>query len=109
LADQLELGNDQLKVIPITFGDDTVADEIKKQIMRIEEEFSTDPVSVEWMNGNEGNRDAYYVKMCLFLMPEELSVVLLDGEGRIRGQYDGSSLEDMDRLMVEMKIILKKY
>jgi hypothetical protein len=42
-------------------------------------------------------------------MPEESDVVLVDFEKRIRGQYDVSSLEEMDRLIVEMKIILKRY
>jgi len=34
---------------------------------------------------------------------------LLDDQRRIRGYYDPQSREEVDRLIVELKILLKKY
>jgi hypothetical protein len=48
-------------------------------------------------------------KRCAFLMPPAKDVVLVDGERNIRGQYASSDREDMDRLLTEISIILKRY
>lgn len=77
--------------------------EFDRQVKRIEEEFSNDPVQVELKVPRN------FVRKCIFLMNETSNIVLLDKSGSIRGQYDGNSLDEMDRLIVEMKIILKKY
>jgi hypothetical protein len=39
----------------------------------------------------------------------EASVALVDHKNRIRGYYDGKDRDEVDRLIVEMKIILKQY
>jgi hypothetical protein len=49
------------------------------------------------------------LQQCALLMKPEASVVLLDHLRRIRGQYNGSSRDDVDRLLVEIDIILKNY
>ncbi len=36
-------------------------------------------------------------------------MILIDKEKRIRGFYDGTNREEVDRLIVEMKILLKSY
>ncbi len=46
---------------------------------------------------------------CVFLLKPSDNVVMVDSKMRIRGQYDLTDLEDADRLIMEMKIILKKY
>ena len=46
---------------------------------------------------------------CLFRVQEPWSVVLLDNENKIRGFYDGSRRDEMDRLDLELSILLKKY
>lgn len=46
---------------------------------------------------------------CFFLMEHKKNAVLVDTRQRIRGYYDLSSREEIDRLAVEIKIILKKY
>lgn len=48
-------------------------------------------------------------KRCAFLMPPNKDVVLVDSERSIRGQYESSDREDMDRLITEVTIILKRY
>lgn len=48
-------------------------------------------------------------KKCIFLVNEPNQAVLIDMEGRIRGYYDLRLREEVDRLRVELKILLKKY
>lgn len=48
-------------------------------------------------------------KRCVFMLEEPWTAVLIDEENRIRGYYQPTSLEEMDRLLVELKILLKKY
>lgn len=58
---------------------------------------------------NAGDLSEGFIRNCVFLMEEHTSVALVDHRNRIRGYYDGSDRDDIDRLIVEMKIILKKY
>lgn len=100
-----ELNIQQAELTVVVCGD--TKDMFSRQVNRIEDEFSADPVQVEWWirDGDESQ----FARQCILLMNDPLSFALLDKEGRIRGQYDGTSLDEMDRLIVEMKIILKKY
>lgn len=51
--------------------------------------------------------DEFYTCELLLQMP--WTTVLLDDQRRIRGYYDPQSREEVDRLIVELKILLKKY
>ena len=53
--------------------------------------------------------DEHIVRECILLMKPPASVALVDHKNRIRGYYDGSDRDEIDRLLVEMKIILKQY
>ena len=46
---------------------------------------------------------------CSLLLASPLDLVLVDGKKRIRGQYNSNNRDDVDRLMTELDIILKKY
>jgi hypothetical protein len=46
---------------------------------------------------------------CVFLVPAPSQAVLVDGQRRIRGYYDLRKRDEMDRLRVELKILLEKY
>lgn len=48
-------------------------------------------------------------RLCVFRVENPWQTVLFDKEGRIRGYYDVSNREELDRLRVEMKILQKKY
>lgn len=52
--------------------------------------------------------DVKLLKECFLLMKPPYSVVLIH-RNKIRGYYDGADLDEMDRLIVELKIILKQY
>lgn len=49
------------------------------------------------------------LKRCILLVKPPHSIVLVDNHNRIRGYYDGSHRDEIDRLIVEMSIILKQY
>jgi len=54
------------------------------------------------------NYDSFgWIVACAFRVSEPWSVVLLDEQNRIRGYYDGSRRDEMDRLDLELSIILK--
>lgn len=50
-----------------------------------------------------------YLKKCVLLIQSPNSIVLLDRKNRIRGHYDGTDRDELDRLEAELNIILKKY
>lgn len=50
-----------------------------------------------------------YLKKCVMLIESPNSIVLLDKTNRIRGYYDGTDRDELDRLEAELNIILKKY
>lgn len=57
-------------------------------------------------------RDAVTIEQlmdCFFIMEKGKNAVLVDKLKRIRGHYDLSKREEIDRLAVEVKIMLKKY
>jgi hypothetical protein len=55
---------------------------------------------------NAGTRQK--IKDCI-LLSKTTDLVLLDNQKRIRGYYSTQKLDDVDRLILEIKIILKKY
>ena len=46
---------------------------------------------------------------CVFMVKAPWNVVLMDSQKRIRGYYALGSREEVDRLIMEMQILLKKY
>jgi hypothetical protein len=96
----LDFKNDSL--VLVVFGSlDKVAE---GQLKRVDEEFGGDPIRkiniivdhAQW-------------RSCVFFLKEPFTLALVDYRGRIRGQYDPDDREDIDRLLTELTIILKKY
>jgi hypothetical protein len=48
-------------------------------------------------------------RQCTFFLNETQDAVVIDKLGRIRGQYDLNYLDDADRLILELEILLEKY
>jgi hypothetical protein len=48
-------------------------------------------------------------RACSFVMKAPWQTVLFDSLGRIRGYYDLGSRDEIDRLRVELKILLEQY
>jgi len=49
------------------------------------------------------------IKNCVLFLKEPWNAVLLDNQKRIRGYYKLGHRDEMDRIEVELKILLKKY
>jgi hypothetical protein len=50
-----------------------------------------------------------FLKGCVLLLKDPFNIVLLDDQRRIRGYYNSKDRDDVDRLLVEVNIILKNY
>jgi len=48
-------------------------------------------------------------KRCVFFLGDSLDVAMVDAKGTIRGNYLAGDRDDIDRLLTEIAIILKKY
>ena len=90
------------------------------QLSRLQDEFGEDSPQIIVMkkNGNElpsvdgemviGGVDYDLEQQCVFLANAN-RIVLVDTEGHIRGLYPDASLKEIDRLILELKIIFKQY
>jgi hypothetical protein len=76
-------------------------------LRRLQEEFESTDFQLVYPSGEQTSWDHWYA--CFFFLKRPWSAVLIDSEKRIRGYYAPNSREEVDRLIVEMKILLKKY
>jgi len=97
---QLPFGNDSL--VLVTFGKLTT--EAKNQMKRIQEKFPADRVAFTQLGDTLNTW-----KTCVFFLKPPFDQVLVDRTGLIRGQYTAADLDEADRLITELTIILKKY
>lgn len=86
------------------------------ELKRLTDVFSLEDFSCYFIN-NETKKSGIQLslsdfrnwKNCFFVAKEKSNLVLMDKQKRIRGYYSIGSREEMDRLIVEMKILLKQY
>ena len=100
---QLGVENDSL--VMISFNNEGDIDS-SSQIRRIREEVSGLPVSLLTFSGSERH---LFWKSCVFFLKGPQDMVVVDRRGRIRGQYISTDREEVDRLLTEVTIILKRY
>jgi protein SCO1/2 len=74
-----------------------------------------------WKMATGSRNEIYDLARCGFLLPVEHGgddpyefihsekFILVDTDKRIRGYYEGTSREDVDRLIIEAQILLKEY
>lgn len=96
------------------------------QMNRVFKEFSLDPLNIvmltddieasqinqseEMLNVvNVSHEDLVMFRNCVFLLDRYNNALLIDSMKRVVGQYDLTDREDTDRLMLELKIVFKKY
>lgn len=76
---------------------------------RMEQEITHKEVS--FVPGNdlavEGELDR--LKKCILILPADEDLVVVDAAGKIRGYYTSTDREEVDRLLLELEILLKKY
>lgn len=76
---------------------------------RVSVEFAQAPVRLLPVAALHDCFDLNVLQRCVLLMKPPASVVLVDHRKRIRGYYDGGDRDEVDRLLVEIDIILKNY
>ena len=90
------------------FADKNNEEKLRKNVRRLGEEMAQGhaPISVIWIQKDSiDNFDL--LKKCVLLLQDDQSIALTDQMQRIRGQYDGATRKDTDRLIVELEIIFK--
>lgn len=100
---QILPGNDSLSVIVM----DDLSAEGKTQWERVAESFPNDPIHYMQLKSNDVKAASW--RSCIFFLKEPFNLVLVDNHRRIRGEYDINDREDVDRLLTEITIILRKY
>jgi hypothetical protein len=75
-------------------------------LRRLNEELKSE-VQTVFPVGEDEQLDQIY--SCDLLLQRPWTAVLVDDQRRIRGYYDPETREEVDRLIVELKILLKKY
>ena len=77
---------------------------------RIHEAFHhNEVILIQSSSFNLENSEAEFFRNCLLLLKSPADVVLIDNLKRIRGYYQAADRDEIDRMLVEIKIILKKY
>ncbi len=81
--------------------------EVQKGLRRLREEF--DEASVQFISPSmaEVELDKFYT--CSVFLQKPWTAILLDDQRRIRGYYAPGTREEIDRLTVEIKILLNQY
>jgi hypothetical protein len=86
---------------------DKVDEDRSKVFPHLKEEFKSDPIHFTLTDpGTEAQSDWF---ACVFLMEPPLDIVMVDRKGVIRGQYESTDRDEIDRLKTEIAIILKRY
>ena len=81
---------------------------VKKDISILMEDFSKEELSVVFLV-DLSKEESSQLKKCILLLPDNSSSVLVDDKRQIRGYYSLPSRDEMDKLDVELKVLLKKY
>lgn len=82
------------------------ATEAYQNFERLKAEFSEDEFTFADASDMAKNND---LLECVLLLKKPWTTVLIDRDKKIRGYYAPASREEGDRLIVEMKILLKQY
>jgi len=80
--------------------------DVKKNLNHLSEEFGAADFQII-LADESSTWDNWY--SCFFFLKKPWSAVLVDADRKIRGYYAPNSREETDRLIVEMKILLKQY
>jgi hypothetical protein len=76
------------------------------EVKRLSEEFEPSMLQVVSITNDDR---ASKLKNCVFLLPTTSNAVLVDQKKQIRGYYQLTNRDEVDRLMVEVSILLNDY
>ncbi len=97
----LQLSADSLTLIH--FG--KLNTESENQLSRVKKEHGMDVK----FNFLDDQKNAVTLKNCVFFLKDPYNLVLVDNEGIIRGQYISNDRDEIDRLLMELSILFKRY
>ncbi len=83
-------------------------DEEQIELNRLVKEAKLDGLQVISLDNIEASRLQRW-KSCVLFLKEPWKAVLVDNKKQIRGYYALNTLEEIDRLGVELEILLKRY
>lgn len=89
---------------PVLVVVDTSA-EVKRNLNRLNTELG-EIFTVFWLDSVP---DKVQWQTCVFILHSPWTAVLVDTQSQIRGYYAPSTREETDRLLLEMRILLKQY
>ncbi|MBX2971285.1 MAG: hypothetical protein KF803_18095 [Cyclobacteriaceae bacterium] len=75
---------------------------------RLRGDFTATEIKIAYISGVTAD-SLQQLRTCYFFMNEPYNLLLVDKQRRIRGIYQAENREEIDRLLVEARIILKKY
>jgi hypothetical protein len=93
----------QDSLILVHFGE--LSTDSEKQLERVSNEFGK-AIKLQLMQPSDSVRQ---LKECVFFLKGRYDLVAVDRAGVIRGQYISDDREDVDRLLMELAILFKKY
>jgi hypothetical protein len=99
------INNTNDSLVMVIFGD--ISAEGKSQLNRVHEELAGASLQLYQVRINDP-RSPYW-KSCIFFLREPFNLILVDNHKRIRGEYNINDREDVDRLLTEITIILRKF
>ncbi|HEX7016349.1 MAG TPA: hypothetical protein VF191_12645 [Cyclobacteriaceae bacterium] len=76
-----------------------------RNLRRLEISFASEPIAFVRVPAAGNDR----LRECVYFLDGTLTAAMVDREGRIRGRYTLSDLNEADRLSAELKIMLHKY
>jgi hypothetical protein len=91
---------------PAIITNDTLTD-TRKNLFKLRQDFESDKLDVIVYSTSDSIINA--LCRCELLLEKPWTTVLIDKERKIRGYYSPSTREEIDRLEVEIKILLNKY
>jgi hypothetical protein len=100
----IQLPFENADLLLLQFG--STGNESANQTTRIQKEFTNDPVKL-FIPPDTQQTTVW--RRCVFFLKEPFDLALVDRHGVIRGQYTSNDREDVDRLVTELSILLKKY
>jgi hypothetical protein len=90
-------GKNDLYLVNFTDG---ISGRIKQEVKHKE---------ISFIDGNSSALSNDKIKKCVLLIPASEDMVAIDKNGKIRGYYTSTDREEVDRLLLEIEILLKKY
>lgn len=101
IMSSLSLANENLTLIH--FGG--LSTGATKQLDKVQREYAND-IKFKYLDSSDTMAS---LKKCVFFLRDTYDLALIDGDGVIRGEYIAADREEIDRLRMELSILLKRY